>query len=176
VYINNQCSTRRYDDLCTILGNVDLKPRKQVKKILNKVIPKVKIKRFGEGKEAINIVSVSLRESIELTLKYDLRYREKLVKNIKIMCDCAHDLKEKYGKKRALLVVGWSFTGDHGEIKDNDDHTTRPLRAAWCGESHGTVIPMVNDLQDELDELTSKGLVNIIHLILIIVLIIKLYY
>jgi hypothetical protein len=158
VYVHNQCSTRRYDDLLKILGNVGLKPRKEVKKIINEVIPNVKIKRFGEGKEAINMVTVSLSESIELTLKYDLRYREKLVKNIKIMCDCAHDLKEKYGKKRALLVVGWSFTGDHGDIKDNDDHTTRPLRAAWCGESHGPVIPMVNDLQEELDALSANGL------------------
>jgi hypothetical protein len=44
VYVNNQCSTRRYDDLRRILGM--MKSRKQVKQFIDKTIPKITVQQF----------------------------------------------------------------------------------------------------------------------------------
>jgi hypothetical protein len=90
-------------------------------------------------------------------MKYDPRYKEVVNKRIKLMCDCAMDIKEKYKKKASLLVAARSFVNDHKDIKDNSDNTTRPLRVAWCGESHDTVIPMLH-IQDEVNDLKKNGM------------------
>jgi hypothetical protein len=148
-YVNSRLSARLYNDLRN--NFTSLAPIKTVRAQINKLNPPITVRQIGGGVDTIQMVCVPLIYSIALTMANNRKYLTTTNKVVKIMCDGSHDIKETYQKKSRLLAVTWAFAMD--DMATNSDLNTRPLRIAWCNESHDTVIPMLASLDAEIKSL-----------------------